>query len=150
MKVNRSEAHRHHPAIIIFHWIVALLIAFQMLLLNVLSPKYHIFIGILIGILMTLRLLVKFKYSNVPSEELTSNFMGKLAKSTHITIYVLVFLVIATGLSLAIEEDYFLSDTEDHKFLVYVLMAIIALHTSATLFHHLILKDKVFTRIWFR
>ena len=170
---------RYHPLLVSLHWLLAGLILFSLLYgSNILEGmpnddpekiavlKVHMSIGFLVFILMVVRLVVRIK-TNKPAEIDTGNVLiNKAGKYAHYLFYVLVFLIVASGIGISIlaglPEIVFegsgvaLPDTfndllprKAHGLLTKILFLLIVVHLLAALYHQFIRKDGLLSRMWF-
>ncbi len=168
----------HSNLLVLLHWILvpAILIALFMgndiaslsndLDLKVNRLKVHMMAGIFIGVLFVVRLIVKMKSTPVEPLKKSENnlLMNRLALITHRLLYVLVFLVVLTGIAMSAQINLLkiiqlggtlpehlseLPTRRAHGILTSLLATLILLHSLAALYHHFILKDGIFSRIWF-
>lgn len=164
--------------LVLLHWILvpAVLIALFMgndiaslsndLDLKVDRLKVHMFAGFFIGVLFVIRLIINM--ISTPVEPLKgsadSPLMNKLALITHRVLYVLVFLIVLTGIAMSVQINLLeiiqlgstlpehlleLPARRAHGILTSLLATLILLHSLAALYHHFILKDGIFSRMWF-
>ena len=170
---------RYHPLLVSLHWLLAVLILFSLFAGSIIladmpndNPdkiailKVHIISGLVILVLMLLRLFVRIKTGKPEAIDTGDVFINKTGKYSHIFIYVLVFLIVGSGLGIAILSGlsdivFFgsgeaLPETFDdlppriaHGVLTKILIVTIALHFLATMWHQFIRKENVLSRMWF-
>jgi cytochrome b561 len=170
---------RYHPLLVSLHWLLAILILFSLFAgSNILADmsndnpekiailKVHIISGLVILVLMLLRLFVRIKTGKPEAIDTGDVFINKTGKYIHIFKYILVFLIVGSGLGIAILSGlsdivFFgsgeaLPETFDdllprivHGILTKILIVTIALHFLATIWHQFIRKENVFSRMWF-
>ena len=128
------------------------------------SLRGHMVNGLSVGVLMVLRLVVR-SLTQRP-EPLTTGLVwsSKLGQRVHLAIYVIVFLMVASGLALAVqtglpsilfgESAQPLPNTFDgfwvravHAIAAKLLMALILLHVGAALWHHYVRRDGLLRRM---
>jgi len=170
---------RYHPLLVSLHWLLAILIIFSLLYgENILEGmpnddpekisalKVHMVIGVSVLVLMLVRLFVRIK-TEKPEEIDTGNaLINKTGKYTHYLFYVLVFLMVASGIGISVlsglpdivffESGAALPDTfkdllprKAHGLVAKVLFLLIILHLLGTLYHQFIRKDGLLSRMWF-
>ena len=170
---------RYHPLLVSLHWLLAGLILFSLLYGSIILEgmpnddpekiavlKVHMSVGFVVLVLMLVRLVVRIK-TNKPAEIDTGNsLINKAGKYAHYLFYVLVFLVVASGMGISIlaglAEIVFegsgtaLPDTFNdllprtvHGLLTKILFLLIVLHILAALYHQFIRKDGLLSRMWF-
>jgi cytochrome b561 len=162
---------RYHPALVTLHWLLAALILFSlgmgMLSLREIpnaSPdklfalRGHMVAGAAIGLLTLLRLAV-LAFTARPQPMSTAGRIG------HFSLYAAVLLMAASGFALALQAglpdivfggkgvlpESFAGFTPRavHGALARVLLALIAVHVLAALYHQLIRRDHLFARMAF-
>ena len=170
---------RYHPALVALHWLVAItvLIALGMGTFvlteipnsspdKVLGLRDHMIAGITILTLMLIRLGVRL-FTRKPPRATTGNaFLDKIGVLTHYAFYVLVILMAASGIGTSIlaglpdivfggsgaplpEAFEIFPPRIVHGIVAKLLIALIALHIAAALFHQFIRKDRLIARMWF-
>jgi cytochrome b561 len=173
-----SQVSRHHPMLVVLHWLLAFLIPIALALGVLVMAKIpnsdpmksealrgHMAGGILIMTLMLLRLLIRFGTDHPASASTGSSLFDKLAWVSHRLLYLAVIGMAATGLSLAIETgilgiligqhpqipaDFWVYDLRNAHYLISrLLMTLIALHIAGALYHTLIRRDGLLRRMWF-
>jgi cytochrome b561 len=168
---------RYHPVLVALHWIVALsvialLIAGTVLLAplanedpaKMLSFRLHMGLGLLTFFLMTLRLAVRMT-TRVPSAAVTGNpALDRVARANHWGLYLFTFLMAGSGVAFArasglpdavfgqgpMPPDFSAHAARQvHGVASAALMALLALHVGAALWHQFWRRDRLFARIWF-
>ena len=170
---------RYHPALVLLHWLLAVMIVIGLIMgTNVLSAtpndapeklfylKMHMSMGIIIFILMTIRLFIRFFTAKPPAADIGNSLFNKLGTATHYLFYIIVILMGASGLATAnmagLPEIVFggsgtplVSTFDDfppriaHGVLSSILIILIIGHVSAFLYHQYVRNDKLFSRMWF-
>jgi cytochrome b561 len=174
--VSRALASRYQPVLVALHWLLALMIIGLMCLgffvlaqmpnsdphmLDILV--WHMSGGMLVLVLMILRLIIR-RWSARPVAAATgSPLLDRLASIAHVGLYVIVFLMIASGWSTGwlisgafqpngppLPDSFAVLPTfKAHAALATLLAILIAAHVAAALYHQLVLKDGLFRRMWF-
>jgi len=170
---------RYHPALVVLHWTVAIAVlvalgmgTFVLTEIPNTSPdklvglRDHMIAGISILVLMSIRLGVRL-FTKKPPRATTGNaFLDKIGVLTHYAFYVLIFLMAASGIGIAVlaglpdivffgsgapfpESFEIFPPRIGHGFFAKLLIALIALHAAAALFHQFIRKDGLIARMWF-
>jgi len=174
--VSRALASRYQLVLVALHWLLALMIIgllclgfFVLANMPNTDPKkldilvWHMTGGMSVLVLMIPRLVIRI-WSARPAPATTgSPLLDRLASIAHNSLYVIVFLMIASGwLTGWLISGAFaphgepLPDSFDvfptfrvHEALAILLTILIAGHVAAALYHQLVLKDGIFRRIWF-
>lgn len=176
MKQNPS---RYHPALVGLHWLLAGLIMLALAMGTFVlkeipntspdkidSLRGHMIVGIVIGALMLVRLVVRIRTKHPSVATTGSTLLDKLGKSTHTVLYLLVFVMAASGLVTALlaglPEIIFSSGAgvlpesftsypsrAVHGWITKALLALIGLHLTGVVYHQFRLKDRLLPRMWF-
>jgi cytochrome b561 len=170
---------RYHPLLVALHWFLGTFLILDLLLGTFLlktipnaSPDKlealaaHMTGGMVILLLMGLRLMVRTASAKPPAAIAGHRLLDALARVSHVALYVLVFSMVATGLATALIADLFaivfahsgspLPATFDdlptrvlHGYVAKALVALIALHVTAALYHQFVRRDGLLRRMWF-
>jgi cytochrome b561 len=170
---------RYHPLLVTLHWLIAVLIlaalAVGFFVLDDMpnsDPRkitvlmIHMAAGILILALMIIRFVVRLMTAKPPAATTGSRSLDRFAPLTHYGFYVLVVLIAGSGMATALmarlNEIVFAGSGEPlpasfdafapfraHGFLALVLVAFIALHLAAAIYHHFVRRDGLLRRMWF-
>ena len=174
--MSRALASRYQPALVALHWLLALMIIgllclgfFVLADMPNTDPKkldilvWHMSGGMFVLVLMILRLIIR-RWSARPATAATgSPLLDRLASIAHHSLYVIVFLMIASGwttgwlISGAFQPNGeplpktfdVLPTFQVHAVLATLLTILIAAHIAAALYHQFVLKDGLFRRMWF-
>ena len=174
--MSRALASRYQPVLVALHWLLALMIIGLLCLgffvlaqmpntdarkLDILV--WHMSGGMLVLVLMILRLIIR-RWSARPAKAATgSPLLDRLASMAHVGLYVIVFLMIATGWTTGwlisgafqpngepLPDNFAVFPTfKAHAVLAALLAILIAAHVAAAFYHQLVLKDGLFRRMWF-
>ncbi|WP_444996381.1 cytochrome b [Aliikangiella sp. IMCC44359] len=131
------------------------------------APYYHKSVGIILAFIMIFRIF--WRYLSPPPEGLKSHkpIEQKLAKATHLLIYILIFTIIISGYLISTADERgisvfglfelpsigtLLENQEDiaglfHQWLAYILIGLVVLHAAAALKHHFVDKDNTLKRM---
>ncbi len=168
---------RYHPALVTLHWLIAVLLfmalAAGMLVLSqtantdpskIVALRIHAGMGVSIGLLMLLRLVVRLRTRHPAPATTGIALADRLAPLAHGALYVVVLLMVGSGIALAVQSGLAAALTGDgalpadfnafvprqvHGFLATLLVALIALHLLATLYHLLVRRDGLLRRMGF-
>jgi cytochrome b561 len=171
-------ASRYHPALVAIHWIVGLLIIADLaigtnVLVNIPNTdprkleglRAHMLGGLAILFLMTLRLGVRLNTAQPDEATTGSLILDRIAWASHRLLYVAVFGMALSGLTLAIQarvpQAAFLHEGAlpasfwtfplrwVHFVFAKALMGLIALHIAGAGYHALVRRDGLLARMWF-
>jgi cytochrome b561 len=169
---------RYHPALVVLHWALAFLIiaalalgALVMVKIPNASPmklealRSHMFGGMAIMVLMLLRLLLRTQTAHPAPANVGHPWLNRLAWASHRLFYVTVVAMAGSGIIMALQTGLF--DTVFaghgsvpadfwafpirwvHYLLSRILMALIAIHVVAALYHTAVLRDGLLGRMFF-
>ena len=171
--------HRYHPLLVALHWIMALMILVALaaggLVLAGMPPDSpdkvkglggHMAFGMAIGALLLLRLLARLGTTRPAPAQTGHALLDRIGGWTHRGFYVLIGAMVLTGLATALGAGLFpivyggaaetlppglaaLPQRVAHGLIATLLVALIALHLAAALYHQLFLKDGLLRRMWF-
>lgn len=174
--MSHAIVSRYHPALVALHWLLALLIigllcvGFLVLSNMPNSDPHktailvgHMAGGMLVLALMILRVIIRVRSARPKAAMTDSPALDRLASIAHSSLYVIVFLMIASGwctgfLIRGVFQPHgeHLPDSFDvfpsfkvHAALATLLLMLIAGHIAAALYHQFALKDRLFRRMWF-
>lgn len=159
-----------------FHWVISplviLMLAFGFFMEDVpedykgLVYNTHKLVGLTILFLMVLRLLWALTNPKPVQPRTTAPLLRLSAQLVHYALYLFVIVMAAAGwvgavaggrpphlgdfmFSLPIEQDKGLAETAFtiHGYVAWVLIALVTVHVLAALYHHLVKKDEVLSRM---
>ena len=168
-----DQTTRFNLAMRVLHWSMALLIFAMIFagltMVRALEPwqltllGLHKSFGMLALLLLLLRFLIRIKSSTPSLPSGMSTIQVKLAKFSHWLLYVLMLIIPTSGLlmqyyaarpfvvfdlftipaAMVPHIEYFAVFREGHGLAVLLLIAVLAVHIGAALYHHFIRKDGV-------
>ncbi|MCB1389098.1 MAG: cytochrome b [Rhodobacteraceae bacterium] len=168
---------RYHPLLVALHWLVAILVIMALVAGTlvfsdmpnsdpdkVIALRIHAVMGLTIGALMLFRLVVRWR-SRHPAPATTGFALAdRLAPLAHGALYLLVLLMVASGIGLAVLSGLpgalfgdapLPADFHDfaprvaHGLFADLLIALIVLHVVAALYHALVRRDGLLRRMTF-
>ncbi len=171
-----TPVHRYHPLLVALHWLVALMIATSLLggLLGLATtpnddPMKPVFLtghmagGLALLAVMVVRLATRLSTRRPPSVAGPA-WQTRLAAVSHWAFYLLIFAMLSTGIGMAVMAGLFpllagepvtlpasfaeLPPHAGHRLFSRLLIALIALHLAAVVWHSL-RGDGVLRRMWF-
>lgn len=178
MTQQQNRPNQYHPLLVSLHWLLALMLlsmlgmgTFVLTSIPNSDPeklfalKGHMTGGMLVLVLMLARLGTRF-FSATPAPAATHNaLLDMLGKLTHFLLYLLVFAMAFSGMALSAQaglpaivfggEGVLPASFNEfkprlaHGFIAKALIALIALHVSAAIYHHFVKKDGLLSRMWF-
>jgi cytochrome b561 len=174
--VSRALASRYQPVLVALHWLLALTIIgllcvgfFVLADMPNTDPNkldilvWHMAGGMFVLVLMILRFIIRVCSVRPAAAAAGSPLLDRLASIGHYSLYVIVFLMIASGWSTgwlisgvfqhngeALPDTFTVFPTfRAHAALAALLAILIAVHIAAALYHQFVLKDGLFRRVWF-
>ena len=174
--MSRAFASRYQPVLVALHWLLALMIIgllclgfFVLANMPNTDPKkldilvWHMTGGMFVLALMVLRFIIRIRSARPATATTGSPLLDRLASIAHHSLYVIVFLMIASGWSTGwlisgafqpngepLPTSFAVLPTfQVHAALATLLAILIAAHIAAALYHQLVLKDGLFRRMWF-
>jgi cytochrome b561 len=174
--VSRAVASRYQPVLVALHWLIALLIIgllclgfFVLANMPNSDPRkldilvWHMTGGMVVLVLMIPRLIIRIRSARPAAATTGSPLLDRLAPIAHNSLYVIVFLMIATGWTTGwlisgvfqpngppLPDTFAVFPTfRAHAVLAALLAFLIAAHIAAALYHQLVLKDGLLRRMWF-
>jgi cytochrome b561 len=124
----------------------------------------HITAGFGIGLPFTIRLAVKLISKSRRTVSESNQLLARVATCVHLLIKILVFTVVSGDLGITINVDMYniimLGETMPqnlpdlpmriiHGLLTKLLLCALARHIIAAFYHPFVLRDKLWSRIWF-
>jgi len=169
---------RYHPVLVALHWALALLIIAALALgalmmakmpnsdpMKIEALRSHMTGGVLIVLLMALRLVVRMVTRHPASALTGAPSLDRLAWVSHRAFYVAVLAMAGSGIVMALQADLpsiifggggaLLADfwtfpvRSVHYLMSRLLMGLIALHIAGALYHTLIPRDGLLSRMLF-
>lgn len=172
------QVQRYAPALVVLHWLLAILILLSLFMGSVflqnmpnsdpnkiVALRAHMSMGTLILLLTLLRLVVRVKTTHPAPATTGMTWADKLGQATHWILYLLVILMALSGIAISVQAglpaivfqgvgslpasfDEF-APRAAHGFIALLLMLFIALHIGAALYHQFVKKDHLLARMWF-
>ena len=174
--MSAALASRYQPVLVALHWLLALMIIgllclgfFVLADMPNTDPKkldilvWHMSGGMFVLVLMILRVIIRLRSARPATARTGSPVLDRLASIAHASLYVIVFLMIATGWTTGwlisgvfqpnggpLPDNFAVFPTfQAHAALATLLAILIAAHIAAALYHQFVLKDGLFSRVWF-
>jgi len=174
--VSHARASRYQPVLVALHWLLGLMIIgllclgfFVLADMPNTDPKkldilvWHMAGGMFVLVLMILRFIMRIGSARPATATTGSPLLDRMASIVHHSLYVIVFLMIATGWTTgwlisgvfqpngeALPDSFAVFPTfRAHAALATLLAILIVVHIAAALYHQFVLKDGLFRRMWF-
>jgi cytochrome b561 len=170
-----SKPTRYQPLLVSLHWLTVLLVFAAFGLGKFMSGQpneatkipllaAHMALGLVTLLVIIVRFVVRLRLPR-PAQASTGNaLLDKLGEVVHYALYLLVFLMSISGMSLSMQagltpivfggsgaslpaDFYAFSARLLHGFVAPALFLLILLHVGAAFYHQLVLKDNLFARM---
>ena len=173
-----KQVSRYHPALVVLHWALALLIIAALALGALVMVKIpntdpmkfealrsHMSGGMAILVLMLIRLVIRSRTAHPAPVSAGHPLLDRLAWLSHRMFYGTVVVMAGSGIVMALQTGLF--DTvflghgnlpadfwafpirSVHYIASRILMALIAIHVVAAFYHALVLRDGLLKRMFF-
>src|SRR5579872_1376627 len=175
---DMTQVYRYHPALVVLHWALALLIIAALALGALVMVKIpntdphklealrsHMSGGMAILVLMLIRLVIRARTAHPAPASAGHPLLDRLAWISHRMFYGAVIVMAGSGIIMAlqtglVEAVFFGNGTLPVDFWAFpvrgvhyiasrILMALIALHVVAAFYHALVLRDGLLRRMFF-
>ena len=174
--MSQNSPERYHPLQVTLHWLTVALVFAAFILgkyanflpndASEIAPlRIHMLLGVTILLVIIVRFITRMKVPR-PAYASTGNaFLDGLGKFVHYALYLLVFLMAISGMSLSIQaglpsivfggsgvlptDFYDFAARMLHGFIAPALFLLILLHVGAAFYHQLALKDNLLARMWY-
>lgn len=173
--MSKSAPARYSPLMVTLHWLTVLLVFAAFVVgkamgrlpnddsAKLMPLAIHMMLGITMLVVIVVRFLARMRTPH-PAYASTGNaLLDALGKFAHYALYLLVFLMAASGMALSAQAglpqivfggasslpaDFFdFAARAMHGFIAPALFLLILLHVGAAFYHQLVLKDKLFARM---
>ena len=173
-----SKVSRYHPALVVLHWALAFLIIAALTLGALVMVKIpntdpmkfealrsHMGGGMAILVLMLVRLVIRSRSEHPAPVSAGHPLLDRLAWLSHRVFYATVFAMAVSGIIMAqqtgafetvffghgnLPADFWAFPIRSvHHAISRVLMALIAVHIVAALYHAFVLRDGLLSRMFF-
>jgi cytochrome b561 len=174
---KESAPVRYHSVHVGLHWLMALLVIIMLGIGKFVMPgvaaddpqkvsmlQIHAYTGMLLGILLVVRLILRFTTKQPPPADAGNALLNFVAKATHFLLYLFIAGMALSGFGLfqmaqlsavfsgtiPYPSDFFqYLPRMGHGLTSWLLLALVALHFGAALYHQFIRKDNLLARMWF-
>jgi cytochrome b561 len=174
---KESTPARYHPLHVILHWLIALLVLMMLAVGKFAMPgipaddpqkvsmlQIHSYIGMAIGLLLVVRLIMRFTVKRPAAADAGNAFLNFLARVVHFLLYFFMIGMALSGFGLFQQANLpaVFSGTAPypadlfqyvprmgHGFTSWLLLAMVVLHFGAAMYHQFIRKDNLLGRMWF-
>jgi cytochrome b561 len=175
--MSENTPKRYHPAHVVIHWLTALLVImmlgvgkFAMPGIDPTDPQKpmmlqsHAYIGGAIAVLLIIRLILRFTQKQPAPADAGNAFLNFVGKAVHFLLYLFLIGMAVSGLGLfqmanlpavfsgaaPYPSNFFdYLPRMGHGLLSWLVLALVALHFGAAMFHQFIKKDNLLGRMWF-
>ena len=167
--MSQEPPKKYSPLWISLHWAIALLLFVEFLLglsTRFVTPDYwmplvswHMPLGILILLLLIIRIIVRNRTPHPEPATVGNMILDKIGVITHYLLYVLAVILPISGMLLSINygispiQSDFISNLRWvpslHRLIAPAFGLLILLHIGAALYHQVIRKDQLLSRMWY-
>jgi cytochrome b561 len=168
---------RYHPLQVSLHWLVVLLIFAAFLLGKYMNGMpnesekipllgIHMALGLVTLVVIVVRFIARLRLPRPVSIKTGNAFLDWVSKAVHEALYMLVFLMALSGMSLSLQSglmptvfgassaslpaDFFEFRARLlHGFIAPALLVLVLLHVGAAFYHQFALKDNLLSRMWY-
>lgn len=176
--MERVTAVRYHPLHVTFHWLTVMLVLTTFILgkfmsrlpnddVSKITPlAFHMAVGILTLLVVVARFVARTKLPKPHHATAGNAVFDWIGKFVHYALYLMVFLIAITGLSLSMQaglppivfggsgaslpsDFYNFTARLLHGFIAPALLLLVLLHVGAAFYHQFWLKDNIFNRMWY-
>ncbi|HMU92063.1 MAG TPA: cytochrome b/b6 domain-containing protein [Anaerolineales bacterium] len=175
--MSETTPKRYHPLHVAIHWLMALLVFLMLGVGKVVMPgispedpqkvmmlQSHTYIGGAIAVLFVIRLILLFTTRRPAPADAGNAFLNFVGKAVHLLLYLFLAGMAVSGAGLfqmAGLPDVFSAAKPypsnffdylprmGHGLLSWLLLALIALHFGAAMYHQFFKKDNLLARMWF-
>lgn len=175
--MTETTPNRYHPALVIIHWLMALLVIMMLgvgkFAMPGISPtdpqkpmmlQTHAYIGGAIAVLLIVRLVLRFTTKRPAPADAGNAFLNFVAKAVHFLLYFILVGMAVSGLGLfqmanlpavfsgaaPYPSNFFdYLPRGGHGLFSWLLLGLVALHFGAAMFHQFFKKDNLLGRMWF-
>ena len=176
--MTKNTPARYHPLQVTFHWLTVILL-FSMFPLGTYMSRLpndagkiilltvHTILGSMILIVIIARFINRFRLPRPAHATAGNAFLDWIGKVVHYLLYMLVFLMVVSGISLslqagllpiifggsgvALSADFYVFVTRMlHGVIAPMLALLVVLHIGAALYHQFVLKDNLLSRMWYK
>lgn len=166
-----SETPKRYSALwVTLHWAIALLllVVFYLGISTRYIPssvwygyvRWHMPIGIAILVLMIVRIFVRWRTPHPEPATIGNALLDKIGVLTHYLLYIFAILMPLAGMALATSYNLIPARFDGtanilsklaplHKLIAPILALLILMHIGAALYHQVIKKDNLLSRMWY-
>ena len=175
--MTQNMIKRYHPLQVTLHWLVVILVVAALVIgksmsrlpndAEKLTPlAMHMVVGLVTLVVIVFRFVMRTRLPRPDHATAGNPFFDWLGRAVHYALYLLVFLMAVSGLSLSAQTGLapivfggsgasLPADFTDfaarvlHGFIAPTLVLLTLLHVGAAICHQLALKDNLLARMWY-
>jgi cytochrome b561 len=157
---------RYHPLMVVLHWLTVVLLLGAGILSGQgpsSSPiSIHMILGALLLVVMVVRLVTRFSVKRPAPADAGNPILNKVGEVVHVALYVAAFYILALGGLIASQRNligYVFGNgsverisgdlRSFHGLGWFVTALLVLLHIGGALYHQVIRKDNLISRMWF-
>ena len=174
--MTQNSPKRYHPLQITLHWLVVLLVFVAFVIGKSMSGQpnddtkltplaLHMAVGIITFLIIIYRFVMRQRLPKPEHVTAGNPLFDWIGKAVHYALYLLVFLMAVSGVSLSVQAglapivfggsgtlptDFFdFTARMMHGFIAPALVLTMLLHVGAAFYHQFMLKDNLLSRMWY-
>jgi cytochrome b561 len=174
--MTQNSPKRYHPLQITLHWLVVLLVFAAFVIGKSMSGQpnddakltplaFHMAVGVITFLVIVYRFVMRQRLPKPEHVTAGNPFFDWIGKAVHYALYLLVFLMAVSGVSLSVQAglapivfggsgtlptDFFdFTARMMHGFIAPALVLTMLLHVGAAFYHQFMLKDNLLSRMWY-
>ncbi|MDD2923213.1 MAG: cytochrome b/b6 domain-containing protein [Anaerolineales bacterium] len=174
--MSQNPPNRYHPMQVTLHWLVVVLVFAAFVIGKSMSGQpndsaklmplaLHMGVGVITMVVIVVRFITRLKLPKPAHVTAGNPFFDWLGKVVHYALYLLVFLMALSGISLSAQaglapivfggagnlpaDFYDFTARMLHGFIAPALALLVLLHVGAAFYHQLMLKDNLLARMWY-
>jgi cytochrome b561 len=167
---------RYHPLQVTLHWLVVFLIFAAFVIGKSMSGQpndaakltplaLHMTVGIITLLVIVFRFVMRMRLPKPEHVTAGNPFFDWIGRVVHYALYLLVFLMAVSGLSLSVQaglvpivfgglgilpaDFYDFAARMLHGFIAPAVVLLVLLHVGAAFYHQIVLKDNLLARMWY-
>lgn len=175
--MSRKAYTQYHPLQVTLHWFIVILVFATFIVGKSVSRlsndeaklvplAIHLGLGFLTLIVTFVRIIARMRLPKLPRVSTGNAFLDWLGKAVHHGLYLVVVLMALSGISLSVQaglipiifsgtaaqlptDFYQFSARMLHGLVSPVLLLLVLIHVGAVIYHQLVLRDHLFSRMWY-
>lgn len=174
--MSQTTNGRYHPLQVILHWLTVILVFAAFVIGKSMSGQpndaakltplaLHMTVGIITLLVIVFRFVMRMRLPKPEHVTAGNPLFDWIGRMVHYALYLLIFLMAVSGLSLAMQaglapvvfggsgilpaDFYDFAARILHGFIAPALALTVLLHVGAAFYHQFLLKDNLLARMWY-